>query len=98
MCSSGVPSARPDGLGAVVAGSIGPAQLLIAVAATGAVLLGLATQVELARPLLYGIPGLGVGLAFGWWCVYRLGGITGDVLGACVEVTFTVALLTTCLG
>ncbi len=29
---------------------------------------------------------------FGWWCMKRVGGITGDLLGACCEATETMVL------
>ncbi|HEY3338760.1 MAG TPA: adenosylcobinamide-GDP ribazoletransferase [Propionicimonas sp.] len=95
-CLHGVPAARPDGLGALVAGSIG---------VTGAVvtwLLGLAAAIVvavLAGQALWA-PAIGVVLAVAaclWLvlrCVRRLGGVTGDVLGALVEVGATVLLVT----
>jgi adenosylcobinamide-GDP ribazoletransferase len=42
--------------------------------------------------------GLLAGLAVGARAVRRLGGITGDVLGACVEATFAAALVAACLA
>jgi adenosylcobinamide-GDP ribazoletransferase len=38
--------------------------------------------------------GLLAGLALGWHAVRRLGGVTGDVLGACVELSELTVLLT----
>ncbi|MFG1952565.1 adenosylcobinamide-GDP ribazoletransferase [Micromonospora sp. NPDC048830] len=91
-CRRGVPAARPDGLGALVAGTVGPvavglgtaAVALVAVAAVpgrpwqgpAAVLAALAVAVLLLRHV-----------------VRRLGGVTGDVLGAAVEVVTTLVYL-----
>jgi adenosylcobinamide-GDP ribazoletransferase len=110
LCLRGVPSARPDGLGATVAGAVGVPGLLVA-AGLAAVASLLVSLVATASPqLLYGgrlwssgfsvphllalvaVPLLLTGL-FARHCVRRFGGITGDVLGACVEVCFTAALL-----
>jgi adenosylcobinamide-GDP ribazoletransferase len=110
VCLRGVPSARPDGLGAMVAGSVGLPGLLVAagLAAAAWLLVPLVAAVTSQRP--YGgllgpsgfsvphvlanvvVPLLLTGL-FARHCVRRFGGITGDVLGACVEVCFTTVLL-----
>ncbi|WP_116100854.1 adenosylcobinamide-GDP ribazoletransferase [Amycolatopsis thermalba] len=83
-CTRGVPSARPEGLGATVAGSIRP----LWTAATLCAAAGLATLapgLEWWRgPLAVAAAVLAAGLVL-WRCTTRLGGITGDVLGACVE-------------
>jgi adenosylcobinamide-GDP ribazoletransferase len=91
-CARGVPSARSEGLGATVAGSV-PRTAAIAVSVAAA---GLAT-------LLPGLPWwrgpLAVLLAYAaagallWRCAKRLGGVTGDVLGAGVETGVAAALL-----
>jgi adenosylcobinamide-GDP ribazoletransferase len=98
LCARGVPAARPDGLGRTVAGTVAPAQLLLSVAlAAGALALVavLAPQDPHAVLLagLMSLVGPVAGGALGWWCVRRLGGATGDVLGACVETATTAALL-----
>jgi adenosylcobinamide-GDP ribazoletransferase len=105
-CRRGIPAARPDGLGALVAGSVGPGRLLAAGLGVLTGLAGLATAMIVAPGFLDGSAAatlvaagiaaalsLGVGVLFLRWCVRRLGGVTGDVLGACVEVTFTAVLL-----
>ncbi len=93
-CLYVVPAGRPGGLGATVAGSVGRGQLLASLALTGLLVAAAALVAgDSAWLLLRASGGLLAGGAFCWWCVRRLGGITGDVLGACVEVTFTAALL-----
>ncbi|MGW4651135.1 adenosylcobinamide-GDP ribazoletransferase [Kitasatospora sp. NPDC004289] len=87
-CLRSVPAARPGGLGAMVAASV-PLP-----AALGGSLLA-AVAVGLYAPR-YGVA-LVVGLLCGWLllrrCVRRLGGTTGDVLGATVETATTGALV-----
>ncbi|MGN6576682.1 MAG: adenosylcobinamide-GDP ribazoletransferase, partial [Nocardioides sp.] len=97
-CLRGVPSARPDGLGATVAGSVswplaGVAMLLAAGPWAVLGLAGFAVGGAVAAPA-----GLLAGAVVAAHAVRRLGGITGDVLGAVVEATFTAALIALCLG
>jgi adenosylcobinamide-GDP ribazoletransferase len=95
-CRHGVPAARPEGLGALVAGSVGPAAL------------GVATLAVLAAAVLSGwvlgwtlpaavVAGLAAAEAMRRHVVRRLGGITGDVLGALAEIAATVALIVAAL-
>jgi adenosylcobinamide-GDP ribazoletransferase len=103
-CRRGVPAARPDGLGALVAGSVRPA---IPAAATAAALAAAAAAVAISatagHPLGWTLPlavatGLGAALALQRHAVRRLGGITGDVLGALAEVAATVTLVVAAMG
>jgi adenosylcobinamide-GDP ribazoletransferase len=100
VCLRGIPAARSEGLGQVVAGSVSWGQLLLAsvTAAVGLALLAVAAAPsELGRFLAAAAAAvLGAVAAAGGLClrcVRRLGGVTGDVLGGCVEVAFTAALL-----
>ncbi|NED95569.1 adenosylcobinamide-GDP ribazoletransferase [Phytoactinopolyspora alkaliphila] len=99
-CVRGVPAARPDGLGAVVAGSVGR------VAATTAVVLvtaAFAGGLALTGAPPGALPWWGAAVAAGAAllaaavvlrrCVRRFGGVTGDVLGAVVEVSLAVGLV-----
>ena len=104
-CRRGVAAARPDGLGALVAGSVRPAipaaATLAALAAAVAAVAISATVVS--EPLGWTLPlavvaGLGASYVVQRHAVRRLGGITGDVLGALAEVATTVTLVVAAMG
>jgi adenosylcobinamide-GDP ribazoletransferase len=107
VCSRGVPAARPDGLGSTVAGSVSPLGLLAAVllaAAAVAVAAAVSAPAGDREPTFavlavaaVVVPLLLAGL-LALRCVRRLGGVTGDVLGACVEVAFTASLVVLAFG
>jgi adenosylcobinamide-GDP ribazoletransferase len=103
-CRAGVPAAQEGGLGALVAGTVGRGVLAVASAlvTASAVLVGLAVAPQDRGLVLWGVPVvLAAGLGTAGWltrrCRRRLGGITGDVLGAGVEVSLTAALVTAAL-
>ncbi len=100
-CRHGVPAARPEGLGAAVAGTVGGAGLLLALALTVVILAPTALLAGTGPSGAWGVlrPVLAVLLPWlaAWvWarhCVRRLGGVSGDVLGATVEVACTTSLV-----
>lgn len=89
-CRRNVPSARPDGLGALVAGTVRPlpAAVLVLAALAGAGAFGWIYPAAMAVALV-------VSLALTTLATRRLGGITGDVLGAVAEVAVAACLLVT---
>ena len=87
-CRSGVPAARTEGLGALVAGTVRwpvAAGLTVAAVAAAAVF-GAVPAVAVAAGVL-------VAAGLQWHAVRRLGGVTGDVLGALIEAAATAALV-----
>jgi len=90
-CARGVPAARPDGLGATVAGSVPPW------AALGVAAVSVAGAALLTAPWWAGAVAVAAAYAAAAVllrrCVTRLGGVTGDVLGGCVEVAVAAALV-----
>jgi len=101
-CRQGVPAARPDGLGALVAGTV---RLAIPVALTlAAVMAAVVVSVTVTvEPLGWTLPlavvaGLAAAFVVQRQSVRRLGGITGDVLGALAEVATTVSLVVATMG
>jgi adenosylcobinamide-GDP ribazoletransferase len=93
-CLHGIPAARPDGLGALVAGTVRVPEL-------AAGLLGTLALGVIAGPLrgpVAVLAGLAAALLLLAHARRRLGGITGDVLGALVEVGQTVTLVALVLG
>src|SRR5579859_1820677 len=98
-CRRGVPAARPDGLGALVAGTVSPVIpvliTLLTVAAAAVAVIGVPLGWTL--PLAV-VAGLAAARVLQRHAVRRLGGITGDVLGALAEVATTVTLVVAAMG
>ena len=103
-CRKGVPAARPNGLGALVAGTVPlavPVALTLAAvtAAAAAVVFTLLSGEALGWTLpLAVVAGLAAAFVVQRHSVRRLGGITGDVLGALAEVATTVTLVVATMG
>jgi adenosylcobinamide-GDP ribazoletransferase len=97
VAATGSPSARPSGFGALVAGrtsTTGRAAsvlaLLAAVVAAGLALGGVAAA---ARGTAAAVAGLAVAALLRWAARRRLGGMTGDVFGAIIELSTAATLL-----
>lgn len=90
-CAGDVPAARPDGLGALFASTV-PRGAAIGLWGAMALLLA-GAGVPAGQPWWQGVLAAGVAMAGVQLllarCVRRLGGISGDVLGALVETAVT---------
>jgi adenosylcobinamide-GDP ribazoletransferase len=104
-CREGIPAARPNGLGALVAGTVRPAipiALTLATVTAAAAAVVVSTSVT-GEPLGWSLPlavvaGLAIALVVQRHSTRRLGGITGDVLGALAEVATTATLVVAAIG
>ena len=90
-CRPGVPAARPGGLGATVAGLVPVPIAAAATVVTAAVALAAVPHRPWQGPVAV-LAGLAAGAAVTWHVTRRFGGVTGDTLGACVEVATAVTL------
>ncbi|UGY90974.1 adenosylcobinamide-GDP ribazoletransferase [Streptomyces gobiensis] len=97
----GVPAARPDGLGAAVAGVVpvryaaGTGALTVLLATVAGALFGPYGALQHGSAVLLG---LGASELLLRRCRRRFGGVTGDVFGALAEVSLTVGLFVLTLG
>ncbi|MCZ9347409.1 adenosylcobinamide-GDP ribazoletransferase, partial [Streptomyces sp. TRM76130] len=98
---TGVPAARPEGLGAAVAGvvpvrgALGVAAAVTAAAAAAGAALGPASAARTAVAVLLALGAAELVLRH---CVRRFGGVTGDVFGGLAETAATTAVVVLVLG
>ncbi|MDP4715844.1 MAG: adenosylcobinamide-GDP ribazoletransferase [Candidatus Nanopelagicales bacterium] len=99
-CTRGIPAARPEGLGALVAGTIprvaSAAWVIVIVIGAFGVGTWLTPDAAWTWPLAVAV-GLAVAALLVRRAARRLGGVTGDVMGATVETASTTALLVAAL-
>ncbi|MFG2130469.1 adenosylcobinamide-GDP ribazoletransferase [Streptomyces sp. NPDC048751] len=98
---AGVPAARPEGLGAAVAGVVpvgGAAVVALAVTGFAAAVGALLGPYGLVRAALAVVVAAVVAELLLRHCTRRFGGITGDVFGGLAETAATTALVVLSLG
>jgi adenosylcobinamide-GDP ribazoletransferase len=102
LMASGAPAARSGGLGALIAGTtsrrarwLWSAALLLVIGVTGWATDGVTLAI---RGLAAVACGLVVAAAVRWLACRRLGGTTGDVYGALIELSTATVLLVAALG
>jgi adenosylcobinamide-GDP ribazoletransferase len=91
-CRRGVPAARPDGLGALVAGTV-PVPVLLAAAIVVAAAAVPAVPGRMWQGPAAVLAAVLIAALVVRHCVRRFGGVTGDVIGAAVELATTGALV-----
>lgn len=101
-CHASVPAARPNGLGATVAGVLSTPVSAVVIA-VGLILGGVSSLIGGGLwwgGLIAAAVAFGGAAALVLHCVRRLGGITGDVLGASIETLSVLLLvgLSACVG
>lgn len=92
-CARGVPSAREGGLGTLVAGSLDRLPVVITIAATvilGGLLMGPLSGAGVVGGLVASVGAFVSTALLVRHAVRRFGGVTGDVMGASVEIAATV--------
>lgn len=95
----GVPAARPDGLGALVARSVSAwqAAVVVALSLVVAAVAGSIDEASGVHGSVRAVAALAVGLVLAWLfmrhAVRRFGGISGDIFGAVVEIGMTATLV-----
>ncbi|GGQ46676.1 adenosylcobinamide-GDP ribazoletransferase [Streptomyces flaveolus] len=98
---AGVPAARPEGLGAAVAGVVpagGALGAAVAVTAAGAAAGAFLGTYDAVRTALAVLCAVAVAELLLRHCVRRFGGVTGDVFGGVAETAATAALVVLVLG
>ncbi|MFJ3497304.1 adenosylcobinamide-GDP ribazoletransferase [Streptomyces sp. NPDC086091] len=98
---AGVPAARPEGLGAAVAGVVPRSGALAVAAACGALAAGGGALLGGYGAVRAAVAVVAAALAADLLlrhCVRRFGGVTGDVFGGLAETAATTALVVCCAG
>ncbi|MFE5915879.1 adenosylcobinamide-GDP ribazoletransferase [Streptomyces sp. NPDC056468] len=98
---SGVPAARPEGLGAAVAGVVpvrGAVAVALAVTGVAAAAGAMFGASDIARTALAVLAALAAAELLLRHCTRRFGGVTGDVFGGLAETAATTALVVLSLG
>ena len=89
-CCRGIPSARSEGLGWLVAGTVHPVAIALGTLATAAVAIAAVPGRPAQGPLAVAFA-LGSVLVLLRHAIRRFGGITGDIIGAVCELSVTVS-------